>query len=208
LPDHKHSKKYLLLENNNFDNKNISDKNNIKNAKNYPKVNPSHLITLRDCSSERSEHDLYEHNIDKEIEDDNIKNPDLIRILVVDDERLIRKSGINVITKFFKSKGKEIHIEECSDGIECLFKLYESLKAGIRYKFVVTDETMDFLKGSESAEIIKNLISKNVLYDLKIFLNTSYQVELMSDFQSKNFDGVFTKPLSKSVMEKIEEILD
>jgi len=154
------------------------------------------------------------NNLDKEIEAATvseanriIESSDLIRILVVDDERLIRKSGINVITKFFKAKGKKICIEECSDGIECLFKLYESLKAGIRYNFVVTDESMDFLTGSESAEIIKKLIGRNVLYDLKVFLHTSYEVELMSENQRKFFDGVFTKPLSKSVMEKVEELL-
>jgi len=98
----------------------------------------------------------------------------VLRILIVDDESLIRQSQINLIKKYVVKKNISIEIEECEDGIECLYKIYKGLQKGIKYDLIITDETMNFLKGSFLAKIIKKLISENVIYNIKIIIMTSY----------------------------------
>lgn len=126
-----------------------------------------------------------------------------IRILLVDDERLIRQSEKNVINKYFKKKGISYEIEECTDGVECLFKIYEGLKNGKKYDLIITDETMNFMKGSTTTEILRNLMTENVMYFLKIVMVTSYEISNISLNIKKNLDKIFTKPLSVNMLDII-----
>jgi CheY-like chemotaxis protein len=126
-----------------------------------------------------------------------------IRILLVDDEKLIRQSGKNVIKKYFNKKEINYEIEECSDGIECLYKIYEGIKNGIKYDIIITDETMNFMKGSSTAEILRNLMEDNIMYFLKIVMVTSYEISTISHKIKKNLDKIFTKPLSTNTLDLI-----
>lgn len=127
----------------------------------------------------------------------------IFRILVVDDEKLIRQSEINIIKKFFVRKKLEFKVEECSDGIECIYKIYQSLNKGIKYDLILTDETMNFLKGSTMAKIIKSLVKENVIKDIKIFMITSYESDNIYLKFSEALERVFTKPLTLNIFETI-----
>jgi len=132
----------------------------------------------------------------------NLKsNGEVYRILVVDDERLIRESQINVIKKFFLAKNISFEIEESSDGVECLYKIYKGILIGKKYNVIFTDETMNFLKGSSMAKIIRTLIEDSILYDIKIVLITSYETNVMSQSTKELFENIFSKPLTKSTIE-------
>lgn len=131
-------------------------------------------------------------------------NEHICRILIVDDEDFIRKSQINVIRKFMKKVNIKPEFEECSDGVECLYKLYYNLKVGIKFDIIFTDETMDFMKGSSMSKIIKELIKENIVYDIKISMITSYDKNYIEKSEFRNYiDFLATKPLSVNVVENI-----
>ncbi len=135
----------------------------------------------------------------------NTNNNEIIKIMVVDDEKLIRKSTMNVLNSYFSKCEKNINIEECSDGVECLFKIYESLKTGEKYEWILIDQTMNFLNGNTTAKIIKDLIKDNILYPIDITLVTSYEISSLSREFLSVFDRIFSKPISRNVLKNIFE---
>lgn len=62
---------------------------------------------------------------------------------------------------------------------------------------------MNFMRGSLMASVIKNLIKDGIVYDIKIFMVTSYDSEKIPNDCSKSVDKVFTKPMSLNMMENI-----
>jgi len=127
----------------------------------------------------------------------------VLRILVVDDEKLIRQSQINIIKKFLGKKNTLFEIEECQDGIECLFKIYVGIVDGIKYDLIITDETMNFMNGSFMAKILKKLITDNIIHEIKIFMVTSYDPENYADLQGTILEKIYTKPISMNIVEDI-----
>ena len=71
----------------------------------------------------------------------NYENFKKFRILVVDDELLIRQGTKKIIKKFFFNTFENIEILECEDGFGCLFNIYTGLKNGVKYDLILTDET-------------------------------------------------------------------
>lgn len=133
-----------------------------------------------------------------------------IRILLVDDEKLIRTSQTNVINKFLKNTNLNYEIIPCEDGIECLYQLYKGIVNNIKFNMILTDETMNFMKGSLLITTISNLISQNVLYPIKIFIVTSYENSAIYHRYEKLVNKVYTKPLKEQNISDIfrEFILD
>jgi len=136
--------------------------------------------------------------------DNGIRKDKTYKFLIVDDEILIRKSQMNVIEKYFRKKKMNVELTECSDGVECLFKLYEGILNGIKYDMIFTDETMNFIRGTAMARIVKSLIGENILYDIKIFMITSYDESILSSENGNyNIDFFCSKPLSNFSLEKV-----
>jgi signal transduction histidine kinase len=127
----------------------------------------------------------------------------ITRILVVDDEKLIRQSEVKIIQKYFKKIEKQVEIIECSDGAECLYQLFKGSQSGIQFDYIITDETMNFMRGSLMAQTIKSLINDNVLYHLKIFMVTSYESSSIIERFGKIVDDIVTKPLTPQNIKKI-----
>ena len=143
------------------------------------------------------------YSIEDNLKSNIINDDNILRIIVVDDEKLIRKSEINIINRYFKNKNVLYEIEECDDGIECIYLIYKGILAGKKYDIILTDETMNFIKGSFMAGILKTLITDNVIYDLKIYLITSFEEENVYNFNSEYFEKVFSKPISKDIFDII-----
>lgn len=133
-----------------------------------------------------------------------------INILVVDDEDLIRKSNVRFCTKYFKKSNFqkiELNVDEAVDGIEALYLIFKSYSNGIRYDIIITDETMNFMKGSLMAKIIKNFCEENIFYDMVIGSLTSYDLSsIKANKNSIYFDFIGTKPISNLFVDKLMEI--
>lgn len=133
----------------------------------------------------------------------NDNNLRVINILFVDDEDLIRRSNINYCKKY-QSQKFICNAEEASDGIEALYKVYQSFSGGFKYNIIITDETMTVMKGSLMAKIIKTFINENIFYDLLIGSLTSYEISSFdTNTSQKIFDFRGTKPISKYFMDNI-----
>jgi len=123
----------------------------------------------------------------------------IFRVLLVDDEKLIRESEVSVLKKFFnknKEKFNEIEIHQCIDGVECLFEIWLHLQQGIKFDAIITDQSMNFMRGSLLAQIIRDLVKENVMYEIKIFMVTSYEPHMITTNGANVLDEIYTKPLS------------
>jgi len=138
----------------------------------------------------------------------NIAEKSILRILIVDDEVIIRKSHKKLFEKYFAQHSKtNFLIEECEDGIECLYKIYLGYKQNIQYDIIVTDETMNFLSGSRLANMIYELKKDSIINDILVFVVSSYKSNY---FNPKNkdiiFANCFNKPLTKQNIELLLQI--
>jgi signal transduction histidine kinase len=97
------------------------------------------------------------------------------RILVIDDEVVIRNSHSRLLFNYFKSRNKLVDIIECSDSVEALYHLYMNNKEGKKIDFILSDESMLFMRGSMLYNIISTLVDEKILENIKFYLITSYQ---------------------------------
>jgi signal transduction histidine kinase/CheY-like chemotaxis protein len=122
-------------------------------------------------------------------------------IIVVDDEVMTRKATVRLINTFCTANGIRITILECSDGIECLWHYYQSMLKGEKISLVFSDETMAFMNGLYSANILSELCKLRGLPKIPFFLVTAY--ESLQDFQmSSAIVDIFSKPLNKKTLQK------
>ena len=117
-----------------------------------------------------------------------------LKILVVDDEKLIRQSNSNLIRKFFKNKKIKVQIFECEDGFECLNMIYQGKLKGINFDYILTDQTMNYITGTILSEILHILIDNKIINYINIYLLTSYSSSLFEKIPNQ-FLKVFSKPL-------------
>jgi anti-sigma regulatory factor (Ser/Thr protein kinase) len=142
---------------------------------------------------------------------DNIRlslyEDDVINVMIVDDEKLIRQSNMNVIRKYFSSINIPVNITECADGVECLYNLYKGQKKGIKYKMIISDETMNFMRGSYTGKIVRSLIEDGLLYKVNMFMLTSYEVSVVKTL-NEFFDLIYTKPLNKDHVNEMYKVIN
>jgi len=200
---------HLLNKNNSYLGNNILREEFILNSECISKIknqilnfdiNKSSIISYENIKKITNIIENNEKNIAKINKNEN-KN--VFRILIVDDEELIRKSQINLINKYSIKKNILVEIEECEDGIECLFKIYKGLQIEKKYNLIITDETMNYIKGSFRAKILKKLIAENVVYNIRIVMVTSYGVENYSHLQDTILEKVYSKPIRINTIENI-----
>jgi signal transduction histidine kinase len=125
-----------------------------------------------------------------------------LTIIVVDDEIITRQSTVRLLSKQLKEKSYDVTIVEASDGIECLYKYQLLYKEGKKIDFILSDETMDFINGSMSAEILRNMYFTKGLVPIPFFILSAYETLSYGDLMGINLS--FSKPLKK---QNIDEIL-
>jgi len=125
-----------------------------------------------------------------------------INIIVVDDEKLIRQSNINLIKKYFKNKSTIYQVFECEDGFSCLNYIYQAKLGGKEIDYIITDQTMNHITGTLLSEIIGLLVEHKIINDIKMFLLTSYSANLFNKQQNR-FLKVFSKPFRLEYLELI-----
>ncbi len=136
-------------------------------------------------------------------EEKNEPDKNVFRILIVFDEKLIRQYLLNILRKYLKNKNVIFDIIECKDGIECLYKIYEGIGNEIKYNLIITDEKMNFMKGSFMAKILKKLIIDKVIYNIKIFMIKNYDNENLSILEGIIIEKIYAKPISIDIIESI-----
>jgi len=125
-----------------------------------------------------------------------------ITIIVVDDEKLIRQSNINLIKKYFKNKSIIYQVFECEDGFSCLNVIYQAKLVGKEIDYIITDQTMNHITGTLLSEIIGLLVEHKIINNIKMYLLTSYSANLFNK-QENRFIKVFSKPFRLEYLELI-----
>ena len=136
------------------------------------------------------------------------KGSNVLNIIVVDDEAVIRHAQTNIINKFTKSSFNlnklKINVLECQDGLDCLNTLYKCNSKRIQIHGILTDESMNFINGTHLIKIIKQIVSESKLTEMKLFLSSS-------DSTNNNlnlFNGIYIKPINESNAKSMIDICE
>src|SRR5690606_32989388 len=69
----------------------------------------------------------------------------VIRILLVEDEKILRKASKTVVESYLKNNNIKYEITECVDGAECIYSMYKAYGEGVQYDVILTDLNMNFI---------------------------------------------------------------
>eukprot|EP00340_Litonotus_pictus_P012857 CAMPEP_0170539222 /NCGR_PEP_ID=MMETSP0209-20121228/103791_1 /TAXON_ID=665100 ORGANISM="Litonotus pictus, Strain P1" /NCGR_SAMPLE_ID=MMETSP0209 /ASSEMBLY_ACC=CAM_ASM_000301 /LENGTH=671 /DNA_ID=CAMNT_0010841087 /DNA_START=1882 /DNA_END=3898 /DNA_ORIENTATION=+ len=130
--------------------------------------------------------------------------------LVIDDEPLIRSSNIrllkNNLHKNFQKDGIELQVFEAEDGIEALYAIYLLQSKGIKIDFILIDESMKFMRGSEAIAIISKYMDQELFSKMKIFICSAYSssdTNIDKNLREKAVTQHILKPLN---VNKVKDI--
>jgi signal transduction histidine kinase len=120
-------------------------------------------------------------------------------ILIVDDQKYIRKSTKNILRNYVKENNKTYSLICANDGFDFLYLIFLDQYLGKNIKFVISDDSMNFVDGSISYNFIKNLQNCDTRY-FKFMLLTSYEDE--NSLEKYKFFNIVTikKPLEKKMV--------
>ena len=133
-------------------------------------------------------------------------NRDIImRILVVDDDKLVRNSTIRIIKQFFENGYPDYNLEivEACDGIECLYNVYKCNLNKQNINFILLDETMKFMNGSKCYNILNEMFLNNTLRKIPIFMVTALESCMNKSRFNNNSIIIFSKPFTKHMLTEI-----
>lgn len=129
------------------------------------------------------------------------KSEGQLNLIVVDDEVLARKSNIRTLIKVANKLKININIFEVEDGVECLFAMYKLIKWGLNIDIIFSDQTMNYMNGTECASLIEQIFLKKTKIYTPFYLVTAYGntgIEI-----NGNIKEVLAKPLSEKCIERI-----
>jgi signal transduction histidine kinase len=150
----------------------------------------------------------------------NIVKQGKLTIIIVDDDKLIRRSIIRTLENFFESFSSEVDLIELPDAVECLFAMYNSIINHQKIDLILTDESMNYMSGSILVELASKLFGNKIpiailtsyeggifksdsSYLLPVVSNTNRAVLSRANSVNSALVGVFQKPLSALDFEKI-----
>jgi len=134
------------------------------------------------------------------------ENEILPKILVIEDNQMISKSLINNLKAITNGK---YNILLGVDGIDTLKFVMDDQFEGSQIKLIISDENMQFMNGSESLRILKNLELSGKIKGTKIVVSTTLIDSSMNDYFNKL--GVFKvidKAFEKSKMKQLLQDLN
>eukprot|EP00340_Litonotus_pictus_P008618 CAMPEP_0170532136 /NCGR_PEP_ID=MMETSP0209-20121228/68809_1 /TAXON_ID=665100 ORGANISM="Litonotus pictus, Strain P1" /NCGR_SAMPLE_ID=MMETSP0209 /ASSEMBLY_ACC=CAM_ASM_000301 /LENGTH=159 /DNA_ID=CAMNT_0010827817 /DNA_START=932 /DNA_END=1411 /DNA_ORIENTATION=- len=129
-------------------------------------------------------------------------------VLVVDDSETIRKAVVRLLMNNEVIKS-QYRVQECVDGIETLYILMKDQAAGNKVKLVISDENMEYLSGSQSVAIMRELEFHQKIKKVHFASLTAFSDEQTKESIKKSgADVILQKPFSKSEIGKVLAILD
>ncbi len=141
----------------------------------------------------------------KFVSDKNLSIQVKQKILICDDCASIVSSISNLIKRNNYLINK-FDIVESFDGIESLYQVYQDQIKGNLIKILFIDENMEYLIGSKTIEIIRDLEKHNKIRKIYIISLTAFIDEWnVADIKAKGADMVLFKPLNSAVLGEIIE---
>jgi two-component system chemotaxis response regulator CheY len=124
-----------------------------------------------------------------------------IKVLIVDDDAIVRDSTRKLMTDIFSDLNIKLDITEGCDGEDIIkqVKLLVQMKEKL-FDLICTDECMSDINGSEAIRAIRHLIK-----DTQIIAITASSEEHKFRILESGADQVLSKPLSKK---QLKEYID
>lgn len=122
------------------------------------------------------------------------------KVLIVDDNKIINDSNKKLVSNILIEKGVELFdIIQLYDGYEIIKYVLNHQDHYEKIKFILTDESMDYMNGSESISFIRKLEKGKNLKPIKIASLTCYENSLSTNLiLNAGADVVLNKPVSKN----------
>ncbi len=165
---------------------------------------------LESCSN-LSQINTSSRNLNKffELNDDDIehfrKDRESLNLIVADDEKFTREAIVRIIKKVAKNEKLKVNVFEAEDGVESIYLTYKLISNGIKISAFFSDETMNYINGSQSSQVIKEIFDNHNLSPAPFFLLTAIQGLDLKSY--KLIKGLYPKPISKSqILEIIRQI--
>jgi CheY-like chemotaxis protein len=126
------------------------------------------------------------------------KKQKIIRVLLCDDEPLIKKTLTKFLHKIFQNHNENLfEIIEANDGFDCITKIYKYYLKEKYFDLLIIDETMPLMNGSHVILLIKRIVNDKNFKDIKIVSYTSYNtLDKLEFLYSQGADYVLSKPVS------------
>ena len=128
------------------------------------------------------------------------------RILLIDDEPLIRKTLKKHLTNIYKNSVNETNLvcEEASNCFEAIDILYKNFINNVKFDIIIIDEFMPFMKGSSFIKLFKQLQHESNFYEIKIISYTAFDSEEKKKLIfSSGADQIINKPISYNDFKKV-----
>ena len=130
-------------------------------------------------------------------------NSETIKILLIDDNNTIISAHYKLFKDYLTSKNliSKFEIIKLNDGIEGLYEVYKDhVMCSKSIKLIVSDQDMNFLKGSELYSLLKDKFKSYLSYF--VIVSALLDNEFSSLIQSIGVDH-YSKPLSKGMIDSI-----
>lgn len=131
------------------------------------------------------------------------------RILIVDDDSIIRKSLIKYVNKYSEDMNMSVDIKEADNSVSCLNLIYNYFTQNKFFDIIIIDEIMPLVKGSLIIELLKNLYNEENFKKPYIMSYTILDNPNMKEaILAKGADCIVTKPIQyKTFIDIIEGVI-
>ena len=86
----------------------------------------------------------------------------------MDDSKYISDAMKNLIKKILKEAKCDLEVITGSDGVDIIKNVIDDQTNGNLIKCIITDENMEYIKGSEAIRFLRSLVMKNKIKHVKI----------------------------------------
>jgi len=133
--------------------------------------------------------------------DKNIKKK---KILIADDNEILLGMLNNMLNNLLKKFNLNYEIITCNDGLDIINLIIKDQFVGNQIQCIITDENMEFIKGSVAVKILQDLSQRNKIKDIPVIFLTSYDdiFNVGISFDSSNYK-ILSKPTNYISLESV-----
>ena len=160
-------------------------KRTISVYENYKLQNSSYL-----SSSESSRNDI---TIDIPL---NLNKPKTKRVLIVDDEKLVRGTFKRYYKKLESDTGHQYEVFEADNALTALNLIHDDFMKKNIFDILIIDECMPFMKGSSLVKLLTTLHMEGNFNKMLVISHTSFDTtELKNSILDSGADYIWNKPI-------------
>lgn len=128
---------------------------------------------------------------------DNISVKEKRKIIVVDDVVSLNDCITNLLESIIREKNLNTEVIQCLDGVEILGEVVRDQRNGNLIDFIIIDENMDFMNGSEAIALLRKLEVEKKIRVPNIISSTTDEL-IQDKLRSLNVKKILGKPISKN----------